>query len=128
MESVLQAVQEEQANRPVYTFPLTKRLAALDDKYIKKSFGLAKLPMREQLDALEMGKTSQGAAVFFTLVRSLVMVDGRRVDNTTAEAERIINHADPAIRDLIARMQVRISTITDAEEEEVFKGMEVRVG
>ena len=127
MDSVLRAVEERQASRPVHEFELPKEAIELGDQYIKKSVGLVKLTFQEELEALEIGKASGARAAFFTLVKSFVEVDGRPVDLTTAEGERILNYTDPIIRDLITDAQASLSRATPAGSAAFLKSRKVKV-
>lgn len=120
MERVLQAVQEQQQQRPVNRFTLGPKMRALGDPYIKQSVGLVKLTFQQEVEAAEIAKGgSQMRAGFYVLVQSLVEVDGRRINKGDGEDERILNNTDPAIRDLIASAH-RSLTNASVEEEQLF--------
>lgn len=128
MENALKAYEEAQEKRPIYVFELGEEEQALNDSFVKKSIGLVKLTMNEELEALNIAKHDAGKAVYFALMKSLVEVDGRRVDRSNAEDERIVNNTDPVIRDLMISAQQSISGATKDSRDAFLKSRKVKVG
>ncbi len=128
MDNLLRKYEEQQAKRPVYIFDLPEEAQALDDEYIKKSIGLRKLTMQEELQALEMAHNKPAHAAFYMLVTSLVEVDGRAVNKGDGEDERIVNNADPMIRSLLVDAQASLSGPTNVSKDAFLKSRRVKVG
>lgn len=131
MDSALKAYEEQQASRPIYVFDLPEDAVALSDKYIKKSVGLVKLTMREELEALDQagGSANAGAkAGYFMVLKALVEVDGRRINKGDGEDEIILNNTDPAIRSLIVEAQADLTGNTKKASADFLKSRKVKVG
>lgn len=127
MDSVLQQHQAQQAARAIYEFDLPEELVALQDKYVKKTIGLRKLTMREEMDALDRSGGSSAKAGYLMTLTALAEVDGRPVDRTNAEEEVIMNNTDPQIRSLIVDGYTNISGVTQKQTDTFIKSRRVKV-
>lgn len=128
MDNVLAEMEARQRARTVFTFEFPEEIVQLGDPFFKQSIGLVKLWMDEELTAVEIAKQNAGRAVFFTLVKALVEVDGRRVDAANAEAEKLLNYTDPVIRDLIADAYSSISKPVQKTTDAFLKSRKAKVG
>lgn len=128
MENVLRQYEEQQARRPIYVFELPEEVIALNDTYVKKTVGLVKLTMREELAALDLAGGSSAKAGYFMVIKALVEVDGRSINKADAEDESILNYTDPVIRSLIVDAQTDISGNTKETSAGFLKSRKVKVG
>jgi len=114
--------------RAVYEYDLPEEVQALGDKYVKKTIGLQKLRMREELAALDKAGQSAAKAGYFMVLAALVEVDGRRLDKANGEDERILNRCDPAIRALIVEAQADVGSVPKGASDAFLKTRRVKVG
>lgn len=128
MENALRQFEEAQSKRPIYVFDLPDEVVALNDAYIKKSIGLVKLTMRDELAALDLAGGSSAKAGYYMVIKALVEVDGRTVNKADAEDEAILNYTDPVIRSLIVDAQTDISGNTKDTSAGFLKSRKVKVG
>ncbi len=128
MEAVLKAHQEAQDKRPIYVFELPEEAVELDDRYIKKSVGLVKLKMQEELKALDLAGGSAARAGYFMVLASLVEVDGRPVRRDEGEEEMILNNTDPMIRSLIFEAQSELAGSTKEAAKKFIGSRKVKIG
>lgn len=128
MDAALKQYEEAQAKRPIYVFDLPPSAVELQDQYIKKSVGLVKLTMREELDALDRAGRNAAKAGYYMLETALVEVDGRPVSRADAEQERILNNTDPAIRTLLVAAHTDLSGSSADDETLFLKSRKVKVG
>ncbi len=96
-------------NRVVEEFELPDELQGMDE-FVKKSIGLVKLKMSEEVAAGERAGSNQLKLAYNWARFALVEVDGRRLKKDEAEDEKILEHTDPTIRDLIVQAYAEIST------------------
>src|SRR5262245_47211917 len=96
-------------HRPVYEYELPDELAGCDD-FVKKSVGLSKLKMSEEIAASSNAGGNQTKLAYAWARAALVEVDGRRVDKSEGEDERILENTDPQIRELILSAYADMST------------------
>jgi hypothetical protein len=127
MESVLRQHEAAQAARPIYVFDLPPVEAALDDLYIKKSVGLRKLTMHEELEASDMSRKNSSRAGYCMLIKALVEVDGRTLDKANAEDERIVNNTDPSIRSLLIDAYTDLAGASEDSSALFLKSRKVKV-
>jgi hypothetical protein len=128
MEQVQRQHQEQQAKRPIYVFDLPPEIQALDDQYIKKSVGLVKLTMREELNALDLAGGSAAKAGYYMVMAALVEIDGRLLNKGEAEDETILNSTDPAIRSLIVEAQTDLTGTTKESSKSFLASRKVKIG
>src|SRR5687767_14409014 len=100
MDAALNLAARAQKSRAIYEYTLPPELAGQDD-FIKTSIGLQKLEMDEEVQATERAKCNAARLAYGMARAALVEVDGRRVNKAEAEDEKILQHCDPAIRELI---------------------------
>lgn len=128
MEAALKAHEQLEAKRPIYVFDLPPEAVELGDTYIKKSVGLVKLTMREELAALDRSGGSAAKAGYYMVIAALVEVDGRRVKKEDAEDETILNRTDPMIRTLIIEAQTDLSGSTNDVTKAFLKSRKTKIG
>lgn len=98
-----------QDTRVVEEFELPEELQNVDE-HVKKSIGLVKLKMSEEVAAGERAGSNQLKLAYNWARYALVEVDGRRIKKEDGEDETILEHTDPTIRDLIVQAYAEIST------------------
>lgn len=113
IEGALDIKRRSDADRIVYEYDLPDECVALDDKYIKKTIGMRKLKMSEEIAATERIKGNQSKLAFNFARYSLVEVDGRVINKSEGEDETILENVDPAIRELILTAFADMSSIKD---------------
>lgn len=119
--------QSKPDNRPVFEFDLTDELVALDDPYIKKSFGLVKLRMEDEVKAAT-GVSGNAAKLSYNMAKaSLVEVDGRRLNRAEGEEETVLNHMDPAIRAIILDAYADLCSVEEDAAKKVRASRKIKV-
>src|ERR1700744_85788 len=101
MQNVLAQHEAREAARPIYEFDLPPDLVSINDTYIKRSVGMVKLTMQEELDAIDAARRDAGKTAYHMVMKALVEGDGRKVNKGEAEEYTIVNYTDPAIRSLL---------------------------
>ena len=114
--------------RPVYEYDLPQEVAAIRDSMVKKSVGMVKITMQEELRAIERAGQNPAKLGYFFAQASLVEVDGRRLDKSVGEDESVLNHTDPIIRALILDAYLDVSTSTSKVKDVFIKSRRVKAG
>jgi hypothetical protein len=127
MNEVLKIHEAAQDARPIYVYDLPDEAVELNDPYVKKSVGLRKLSMSEELESLEIAASNPARAAFFMMVKSLVEVDDRKIDKAGGEDERIVNNTDPIIRSLLVDAQATLSSASSKGTASFLKSRRVKV-
>jgi hypothetical protein len=128
MDTALKAYEEQQAKRPIYVFDLPPEIVELNDSFIKKSVGLVKLTMREELAALDLAGGSAAKAGYYMVMAALVEVDGKLLNKGDGEDEKVLNGTDPAIRSLIVEAQTDLGGAAKKSADTFLKSRKVKVG
>jgi hypothetical protein len=117
--NAITALATKKDERPVFEFDLPQELVALQDPFVKKSIGLVKLKMSEEIQASEKASGNQAKLGYNWARYSLVEVDGRRLDKSVGEDESVLENTDPMIRELVLAAYGDIS-VTDKTVEKKF--------
>lgn len=115
-------------NRPVFEYELPPELAELNDQYVKKSIGLVKLKMSEEIAASNNTGGNQTKLAYNFLRAALVEVDGRRIDKAEAEDETIIENTDAVIRSLMLDAYTDVSGASPAVTKKFLGSRKIKVG
>lgn len=117
---------KNQAAPIVEEFELPDEIAN-KDSYIKKSIGLVKLKMSQEMRCAELAGQA-GAKMGFLMARmALVEVDGRVVDRSIGEEETIMEHTDPMIRELVIAAYAEIATVEVVSAKKFLKSRKTKV-
>lgn len=119
--------QAKTDNRPVYEFELPEELTALDDPYVKKSFGLVKARMEDEIKATSGVNGNAGKMSYNLIKAALVEIDGRRLNRSEGEEETALNLMDPAIRSVIMDAYADLSTVEDSVAKKVKASRKIKV-
>lgn len=117
----------QKRNRAVYEYELPEELAG-QDQYVKKSIGLVKLEMSEEIAAAERASGNQARLAYAWARYALVEIDGRRLKKEEAEDETILEHCDPQIRALILEAYADMSTAKDGAQKKFLASRKIKVG
>lgn len=119
--------QSKPDNRPVFEFDLPEELTVLDDPYVKKSFGLVKLRMDDEVKAAT-GVSGNAAKLSYNMAKAaLVEVDGRRLNRAEGEEETVLNHMDPAIRSVIMDAYADLCSVEESVAKKVKASRKIKV-
>lgn len=114
-------------DRPVYEYELPEEIAG-QDEYVKKSVGLVKLEMSQEIAASERAGGNQARLAYAWARSALVEVDGRRINKGEGEDESILEHCDPQIRELILSAYADMSTTKDGVTKKFLGSRKVKIG
>lgn len=114
--------------RAVFTFTLPQELQELDDPYIKKSVGLVKLAMKEEIAAGDNIKGNPTRLAYRMARLALVEVDGRRLNKAEAEDESILEHTDPQIRELVLLAYTDMSSVPEDQGKKFLASRKMKAG
>ncbi len=126
MEALVSANRSAANTRAVYEYELPEELRDKDE-FVKKSIGLVKLLMSEEIAATERANGNQARLAYSFVRFALVEVDGRKVRKDEAEDETILERCDPAIRELMLTAYTDMSTSTGAIEKKFLASRKVKV-
>lgn len=113
--------------RPVYEYELPEELRDKDE-YVKRSIGLCKLMMSEEIAATERAAGNQ-ARLAYTFVRfALAEIDGRKINKGEAEDETILERCDPQIRELMLTAYTDMSTASGTDTKKFLGSRKVKIG
>lgn len=116
-------------NRPVYEYEFPEELMAeLNDKHIKKSIGLIKLKMSEEIAASANAGVNQTKLAYSFLRSSLVEVDGRRIDKSVGEDETILENCDAVLRTMMLDAYTDVCGATAGATKKFLASRKVKVG
>jgi len=115
-------------SRPVFEYDLPAEMVALNDPHVKKSVGMVKLTMQEELACIERAEQNPAKLGYYFAQRSLVEVDGRRLDKSEAEDEKVLNQTDPIIRSLILDGYLDVSTSSKAVTKSFLGSRKIKAG
>ena len=113
--------------RPVFEYELPEEIAGADE-YVKKSIGLVKLEMSEEIAASDRSAGNQARLAYSWARYALVEVDGRRLNKGEAEDETVLEHCDPQIRELILAAYADMSTTKDGVQKKFLASRKIKVG
>ena len=119
-------IRTKTQDRPVYEYDLPEEMVDQDD-FIKKSIGLVKLKMREEITASERAGGNQAKVAYNWARFALVEIDGRPLNKAEGEDERVLEHTDPAIRELILQAYSDMSTAKESVAKKFLKTRRVKV-
>jgi hypothetical protein len=114
-------------DRPVYEYDLPEEIAG-QDEYVKKSIGLVKLEMSEEIQAAERANGNQARLAYSWARFSLVEVDGRKLNKGEGEDETVLEHCDPSIRELILSAYADMSTTKEGVTKKFLASRKVKIG
>jgi len=114
-------------DRVVFEYELPEELAG-QDEYVKKSIGLVKLLMSEEITAAERAAGNQARLAYAWARFSLAEVDGRKLNKGEAEDETILENCDPAIRELILSAYADMSTASDGVSKKFLGSRKIKLG
>lgn len=126
MDAVTDIKKQQQAKRAIYEYTLPEELQALDDTYVKKSIGLVKLEMSEEIAAGENAKGNQARLAYRMARFALWEVDGRRVSKGDGEDESILEHTDPQIREMILIAYTDMNTAEEAVAKKFLASRKIK--
>jgi len=98
------------------------------DEYIKKSIGMVKLEMSEEVAAAERAAGNQARLAYAWARFSLVEVDGRKLNKAEAEDETVLERTDPAIRELILTAYADMATAGDGVAKKFLGSRKIKAG
>lgn len=124
----LQSAASAQVKRTVYEFDLPEELTTLDDPWVKKSIGLVKLSMKEEIAAGENSKGNQARLAYRMARFALWEIDGRRLKKEDGEDETILENTDPQIREMILLAYADMSAAPDDVAKKFLKSRKTKVG
>lgn len=128
MEAALLKAQERELARPIYEYDLPEEVQKLGDKYVKKSIGLVKLRMDEEIASAERAGGNQAKLAYNWARYALVQIDGRPLDKANAEDEIVLSNCDPLIRELILEAYADISSNPKETTKKFLGSRKVKVG
>jgi len=114
-------VRKAPEQRPVYEYELPEEMVD-QDEFVRRSVGLVKLKMSEEIAASERAGGNQAKLAYNWARFALVEVDGRKLNKAEAEDERVLEHADPVIRELILEAYSDMSTVKSQAVTKKFLG------
>lgn len=114
-------------DRVVYEYELPEELADKDE-YIKKSIGLIKLEMSEEIAASERAGGNQAKLAYAWARYALVEVDGRPLKKAEAEDEAVLEHTDPVIRELILEAYADMSSAKAGVSKKFLASRKIKAG
>lgn len=124
---MLDQLDKKRAARPIYEYTLPAEFVALEDDYVKKSIGLVKLDMDEEIKATANIKGNQARLAYNFALLALVEVDGRPVNKGEGEEETILRNTDPVIRELILTAYTDMSTASEGATKKFLASKKIKV-
>lgn len=118
-------VENERKARVVYEFKIPD---SLKTEEFQSSVGLVKLSGREEHAATKRAKGDQGSLAFELVKASLFEVDGKRLNRSKFEDERVWNAMDPKLRNLVMAAYAHLHSVEDEEAENFIQGVTEKVG
>lgn len=114
-------------DRVIYEYDLPEEMVGQDD-FVKKSIGLVKLEMSEEIAAAERANGNQARLAYAWARYALWEVDGRRLNKAEAEDETILERTDPQIRELILAAYADVSTTKDGVSKKFLGSRKIKAG
>lgn len=114
MEDVRTAAEARNSQRAIYEYTLPEELQG-QDGHVKKTIGLVKLRMSEEVRAAERSGANQVKLSYMFLRDALVEVDGRKVNKGEGEDETILENCDAAIRSMMLEAYADMSTVENKQ-------------
>ena len=112
------------AARPIYTFPVSPKLA---EECGVESVGLVKLTARQEKDIGERAGSSAHKLAYELVLNALAEVNGKKVSVSDGTADKAYNEFDPKLRQLVMTAYGRLHSPSEDEAESFLAGMSVKV-
>jgi hypothetical protein len=114
MEDIRTAAEGRNTQRAIYEYTLPEELQG-QDNFIKKTIGLVKLKMSEEVKCAERSGSNQVKLSYLFLRDALVEVDGRKVNKGDGEDETILENCDAAVRSMLLEAYADMSTVENKQ-------------
>jgi hypothetical protein len=119
-------IKSKVQDRIVNEFELPEEMKGMDE-FVKQSIGLVKLKMSEEVAAAERATGNQIKLAYNWARYALVEVDGRKLKKEDGEDEKILEHCDPTIRELIVQAYAEISTAKAGDAKKFLKSRKEKI-
>lgn len=119
------AIDQTTKKRPVYEYPIPEKYR---NEYIKESLGFVKLLGDEELEATTKAHGDSVRLGFELVKQCIVECDGKRINRSNGDDERIWKYMDPALRNLCLNVYAELHTPEDSEVKDFLASGQVKIG